>query len=48
MKHVEIFNQANAVTLISSFSLKYSERIKRDAEFGDDSDSDEYSGQYDY
>jgi len=42
MKHVEIFNQANAVTLISSFRLKYSERIKRDAEFGDDSDSDEY------
>jgi len=48
MKHVEIFNQANAVTLISSFSLKYSERIKREAEFGDDSDSDEYSDQYDY
>ena len=41
MKHVEIFNQANAVTLISSFSLKYSERIERDAQFVIDPDSDE-------
>ena len=43
MKHVEIFNQANAVTLISSFSLKYSERIERDAQFVIDPDSDEDS-----
>ena len=48
LTYIEIFDQAAAVTLISSFRLKYSERIKRDAEFGDDSDSDEDSGQYDY
>ena len=48
LTYIKIFDQAAAVTLISSFRLKYSERIKRDAEFGDDSDSDEYSDQYDY